>query len=152
MGRDIILTTNYAEGTSVELVLCDKYLHDLGVASQALVVGVDGMLSTNVSVNENEECWVIFTPDKKQVFWVYAGEEIQMIDLTNPLYKHRTLPVFLEVNTNTMKVNVSSTFARLACGVPLVCEEEQHLMCRFSSFAVGEDDEEMCAVNTALST
>ena len=152
MRRDITLNTTYPEGTTVELVYCDKYLRDLHVESQTLSVGLDGVVSANVSVNENEACWVFSVVEEKKTFWVYEGEGVQVIDLTVPLYKHRGLPVFLNVAPQTMKANVNFAFSRLACGSPLVCEEEQRFVCRFSRFVEGEDDEEMCAVNTALST
>ena len=152
MTRLVTLQTLLAVCTVVTLVQCDKYLHDLKLNSQEVIIGADLSVTVSLEVNEEDTCWVAETEVGRVPFWVYEEDGTQNVDLTKPIYLHRELPVFLGTNEETMKSNINFVFQKIACGAPLVCEEDQRFLCRFSAFTDGEKDKEMCDVNVTLST
>ena len=133
--------------------LCDKYMHPLASPSIAVTTGA----SIDLEVNDEDTCWVAMLPLHNKAFWVYANmgefESVQKIDLDKPVYRRNILPSLLPSDDRTLGYNVEKVMGKVACGEPVVCEEEQRLLCRYSDVYFAKkpiEDVDMCRVDNAI--
>jgi len=153
-----VALTYPASSVTITIVMYDKYLRETLLFSKEVTVDAEGKATVALPVNKDDTCYVIHREDEKDfVFWVYdnMGEssEAQAVDLTLPVVKRNSLPALLEADIKTMGANAEKTMGDIFCGRPVVCEEDQRLLCRYSDTfsCVGkEEDVQMSVLDKEL--
>lgn len=150
MTRQVTGTIALAEGATAYFVLCDRYERSLSLAPVTCIVGAGGIFSVVLNVTDAQQCYTVMTDVGKAVLWVYEGTAAQTVDLTTTRYHRNSIETFEHAVLDESAHNAAILIQKLLCKVPLVNEEEQRFMCRYENYAAGEEDKEMCAIDTAL--
>jgi len=150
--RKVKATTTAKVGEKIVLALCNGFERDMLTERVEVVVGSDGVIETNLSVNENGTCWKATGMDVPKVFWVYAptNGEVQEVDLVHGELPRNTLPNLSHTDGRTAAANIEHIYGEIACGQEVIGEEEQRFLCRFEEGIGVEEDVEVCALNEAL--
>lgn len=115
-----------SSGDTLELELCDKYMRSLDIEKISVSVGEDGDFSVDLSINEDDTCWVALTAGAKRAFWVYEGEGVLSVDLLHHIYPLPGLPTLGEASAASV-LNAKRIVAHIAYGCPVVVKEEESL-------------------------
>ena len=148
MTRQVTLLTSFLQASTVEVVLCDKYLHPLGGENKSVEIGTP----TALEINENDTCWVATLEAETKAFWVYEaeGDAIQVVDLDVLIYPLYNLPSFSYSKLDPTTINAEKCVNALACETPIVVQEEKHFVCRYEDFTVGDEDVFVCEIDNNI--
>ena len=150
MTRAVSGTIALAEGQIASFVLCDRYERDLGEDPIGCTVGESGLFSATLEVTGTDKCYVVETDVGNVPVWVYEGDSVQELDLTAKNYPRNSIDVFLYAEPAEAVHNASRVVEGIVCGLPVINEEEQRFVCRYENYAAGEEDKEMCAIDTGI--
>jgi len=137
----------------LELVRCDAYRHPVPGAERVVEVGDDGRWSAELDAEEDGAIYLATNNLPPREFWVYEPEDpsaAQEVDLRREVYPRNRLDTFLSADDRTLGINVETLMERDLCGEALFCEEQERMLCRYDAAMNGEDDSEMCRVDSAL--
>jgi len=150
MTREVSFLSSLPSGDTINVVLCDKYMHSLAKEVVQITVGTKVVLN----VNEDDTCWVADLPDKKVPFWIYKSDTVeqtlQTVDLEKDIFKQHTLPNMEYADIYTAGMNAKRSINMLGCGEVTVGGEEQSFLCRYDAFAAGDEDVLMCEIDTII--
>ena len=150
MTRTVEGTIALAEGATASFLLCDRYGRDIGNDPVTCVVGANGAFSAVLEVSGTQKCHAVQTDTGRVIFWVYEGASAQNVDLTQKNYPRNEIKAFLWAEPATAIENAKILVQRTVCNGIVVSEEEQRFVCRYEAYAAGEEDKDICVIDTGL--
>lgn len=150
MSREVKLKLPLPANTSITVTLCNKY--GVSVLGEQVELTLDNKseVENSLRVNTDGTCWKVDKLIGNSIFWVYEGEGVQLIDMTEMIYPHALIDAFLSSEDNTLGLNAQSVIDRHYREEILVCEEEKRFICRFYDWIEKQQDTKMCRINEKL--